>query len=118
MDCGFDLELFFLVIGSTILTPEQNRSIGSLIGFKRTHLLSYVSGFKFTVADSSENHDHYTPGIYAEGYIVFVMPFVRMCVHSFVLPLRYENYAKVLHLSLSNGYISTTTHQKAFIRGS
>ena len=33
---------------------------------------------------------HYTPGIYAEGYIVFVFPFVcsfvRLFVRSFVLP--------------------------------
>ena len=27
---------------------------------------------------------HYTPGIYAEGYIVFVFPFVRSYVRSFV----------------------------------
>ena len=28
----------------------------------------------------------YTPGIYAEGYIVFVFPFVRLYVRSFLLP--------------------------------
>ena len=27
---------------------------------------------------------YYTPGIYVEGYIVFVFPFVRLCVCSFV----------------------------------
>ena len=26
----------------------------------------------------------YTPGIYAEGYIVFVFPFIRSSVHNFV----------------------------------
>ena len=31
---------------------------------------------------------HYTPGIYADGYIVFVSPFVRLYVRSFVLPSR------------------------------
>ena len=28
--------------------------------------------------------NYYTPGIYAEGYIVFVFPFVRSYVRSFV----------------------------------
>ena len=27
---------------------------------------------------------HYTPGIYAEGYIVFVFPFVRLFVRSYL----------------------------------
>ena len=31
---------------------------------------------------------HFTPGIYAEVYIVFVSPFVRLYVRSFVLPSR------------------------------
>ena len=31
-----------------------------------------------------KNGDSYTPGIYAEGYIVFVFPFVRSFVRSFV----------------------------------
>ena len=30
--------------------------------------------------------NYYTPSIYAEGYIVFVFPFVRSYVRSFVLP--------------------------------
>ena len=30
----------------------------------------------------------YTPGFYAEGYIVFVFPFVRLYVRSFILPSR------------------------------
>ena len=30
--------------------------------------------------------DHYTPGIYAEGYIVFVFLFVHSFVHLFVRP--------------------------------
>ena len=41
----------------------------------------------------------YTPGIYAEGYIVFVFPFV--C--SFVIPYLSWNYLKVLPLSNSSG---------------
>ena len=30
------------------------------------------------------NHNDYTPGIYADGYIVFAFPFVRSYVRSFV----------------------------------
>ena len=36
----------------------------------------------------AEETDDYTPVIYAEGYIVFVFPFVRLYVRSFVLPSR------------------------------
>ena len=66
------------------------------------------------------------PGIYAEGFLVFVFPFVRsyvcmyVCVCVFVRSFfRYlnENYVKVLHENFSNGDISTTTDQKAFILG-
>ena len=58
---------------------------------------------------------NYTPGIYAEGYIVFVFlfvsPSVRMFVcsfvhsfvRSFVLPSRSWNYFKVLRASNSSG---------------
>ena len=35
-------------------------------------------------AGSGYNNDNYTPGIYAEGYIVFVFPFVRSYVRMFV----------------------------------
>ena len=49
----------------------------------------------------------YTPGIYAEGYIVFVFLFVRSYVRSFVcsfvLPSRSWNYFKVLRSSNSSG---------------
>ena len=33
----------------------------------------------------------YTPGIYADGYIVFAFPFVRSYVRSFVIPSRSWN---------------------------
>ena len=73
---------------------------------------------------------HYTPGIYAEGYIVFVFPFVRSYVRmfvrsfvrSFVLPsvawnLR-QSFASKFCVKVSQVvYISATTHQKAFIFG-
>ena len=37
----------------------------------------------------------YIPGIYAEGYIVFVFPFVCLYVCSFVLPSCSWNYTSV-----------------------
>ena len=66
---------------------------------------------------------HYTPGNYAEGYIVFVFPFVRSYVRSFVCMFvrasshRVE-FASKFCVKLSQVlYISATTHQKAFIFG-
>ena len=39
---------------------------------------------------------YYTPSIYAEGYIVFVFPFIRSYVHSFIIASRSWNYFKAL----------------------
>ena len=54
------------------------------------------------------------PGIYAEGYIVFVFLFISLFVRSFVLPSIMWYFAlkfsRVVH-------ISATTYQKAFIFG-
>ena len=55
----------------------------------------------------------YTPGIYADGYIVFVFPFVRLYVRSFVRSFVIPSRVKVSHVV----YISATTYQKAFIFG-
>ena len=66
---------------------------------------------------------HYTPGIYAAGYIVFALTFVRssvrMFVRSFVRSLLSVTFVEfttkfLVKVSLSE-YISLTTHQKAFI---
>ena len=65
----------------------------------------------------------YTPGIYAEGYIVFVFPFVcssvRMFVSSFVrTSVTFVEFASKFCVKVSQVvYISATTHQKAFIFG-
>ena len=55
-----------------------------------------------------------TPGIYAEGYIVFVFPFVGSYVRSFVLPSRSWNYFKVLRASNSSG-VYLTNHSSESI---
>ena len=62
---------------------------------------------------------HYTPGIYAEGYIVFVFPFVCSFVRSFVrTSFRRVEFASKFCVKVSQVvYISATTHQKAFIFG-
>ena len=65
----------------------------------------------------------YTPGIYAEGYIVFVFLFVcwslRMFVSSFVRPsVTFVEFTTKFYIIVSQvGYIWPTTHQKAFIFG-
>ena len=58
---------------------------------------------------------YYTPGIYAEGYIVFVFLFVS----SFVCTsFRRVEFASKFCVKVSQVmYISATTHQKAFIFG-
>ena len=66
---------------------------------------------------------YYTPGIHAEGYIVFVFPFVRSYVRSFVCSFvrtsfRHVEFASKFCVKVSQVvYISATTHQKAFIFG-
>ena len=62
---------------------------------------------------------NYTPGIYAEGFIVFALTFVRSYVRSFVRSLLSVTFVEftskfLVKVSLSE-YISLTTHQKAFI---
>ena len=66
---------------------------------------------------------HYTPGIYAEGYIIFVFSFVHSYVRSFVrsfvrTSFRRVEFASKFCVKVSQVvYISPTTHQKAFIFG-
>ena len=57
----------------------------------------------------------HNPGIYAEGYIVFAFPLV--C--SFVCHLRNlrQSFSQSCMKVFQVGYISQTTHQKAFIFG-
>ena len=62
---------------------------------------------------------HYTPGIYAEGYIVFVFPFVCSFIRLFVrTSFRHVEFASKFCVKVSQVLnISATTHQKAFIFG-
>ena len=62
---------------------------------------------------------YYTPGIYAEGYIVFVFPFVRSYVRLFVRTfVTFVEFASKFCVKVSQVvYISATTYQKAFIFG-
>ena len=63
--------------------------------------------------------DIYTPGIYAEGYIVFVFQFVCSFVCSFVrTSFRRVEFASKFCVKVSQVvYISATTYQTAFIFG-
>ena len=71
----------------------------------------------------STSFPRYTPGIYAEGYIVFVFQFVRSYVRLFVrsfvrTSFRRVEFASKFCVKVSQVvYISATTHQKAFIFG-
>ena len=83
------------------------------------------------VANSVLVVSDYTPGIYAAGYIVFALTFVRSSVRMFVrsfvrsfvrvfvrslLSVTFVEFTSkfLVKVSLSE-YISLTTHQKAFI---
>ena len=55
---------------------------------------------------------NYTPGIYAEGYIVFVFPFVRSYVRLFVLPSRSWN----LRQSFASKFLKWCISQQLLIR--
>ena len=55
----------------------------------------------------------YVPSIYAKGYIAFVFPFV----HSLISVALVECTSKFSVKVSRSGYISPTTHQKAFIFG-
>ena len=63
--------------------------------------------------------DHDTPGIYAEGYIVFVCLFIRLYVCSLVrTSVTFVGFASTFCVKVSQVvYISATTYQKAFIFG-
>ena len=54
----------------------------------------------------------YTPGIYADGYIVFAFPFVCMFVSSFVLPSRSWN----LRQSFASKFLMWCISQQLLIR--
>ena len=59
----------------------------------------------------------YTPGIYAEGYIVFAFLFVRSYVHSFVCDsVTYVEFTTKFYVQVSQvGYIYLTNHSSESI---
>ena len=60
-------------------------------------------------------YGYYTPGIYADGYIVFAFPFVCSFVRNSVT---FVEFASKFCVKVSQVvYISATTYQKAFIFG-
>ena len=59
----------------------------------------------------------YTPGIYAEGFIVFFFPFVCSFIHSYFR--RLVEFSSKFWVKVSQVvYISAITYHKAFIFGS
>ena len=64
--------------------------------------------------------DNYTPGIYADGYIVFAFPLVRSSVRMFVSSFVRGICVKVLRQSFSSGvylsnYISGGIHIRTIV---
>ena len=97
------------------LIPSEN----TLMMTCSTQSLPYL--IDVHLLDSSVNN--YTPGIYAEGFIVFVFPFVcwfvgsfvRLFVHLFIHSYsRSWNYFKVLQSSNSSG-VYLTNHSSESI---
>ena len=92
------------------------------------HCKSSVHFFQQKIRTAKAPHIYfYTPGIYAAGYIVFALTFVRSSVRMFVrsfvrvfvlslLSVTFVEFTSkfLVKVSLSE-YISLTTHQKAFI---
>ena len=88
------------------------------------HVTSTMSSdFHFLVPESFHTKFNYTPGIYADGYIVFAFPFVRSSVRMFVssfvrTSVTFVEFASKFCIKVSQvEYISATTYQKAFIFG-
>ena len=59
---------------------------------------------------------NYTPGIYAEGYIVFVFPFVRSYVRSFVCSFVLPSVAWNLRQSFALKFLKWCISQQLLIR--
>ena len=88
------------------------------------HVTSTMSSdFHFLVPESFHTKFDYTPGIYADGNIVFAFPFVRSSVRMFVssfvrTSVTFVEFASKFCIKVSQvEYISATTYQKAFIFG-
>ena len=61
-------------------------------------------------------YDIYIPGIYAEGYIVFVFQFVRSYVHSFVRSFVLPSVAWNLRQSFALKFLKWCISQQLLIR--
>ena len=85
--------------------------LGSWSVFKKSGKRTF---FLISVSKSNQGWSNYTPGIYAQGYIVFVFPSVCSFVYSFVLPSHFWNYFKVLRSSNSSG-VYLTNHSSESI---
>ena len=89
----------------------------------RDRIVNPIHKLIITESPPGKVSDFYTPGIYADGYIVFVFPFVRLYVRLFVrsfvrTPVTFVEFASKFCVKVSQVvYISATTYQKAFIFG-
>ena len=87
----------------------------SFISVVRSYLHIIEGKMSRSNIQNAEVSSFYTPGIYADGYIVFVFPFVRSYVRTSVT---FVEFASKFCVKVSQVvYISATTYQKAFIFG-
>ena len=92
--------------------------VGDLIRFFHKEMEAYLVAeglFDDELTEDGMWNSHYTPGIYAEGYIVFFFPFVCSFVRT---SITFVEFASKFCVKVSQVvYISATTYQKAFIFG-
>ena len=75
-----------------------------------------VSPVNYSDSESFLTIHIYTPGIYAEGYIVFVFPFVRSYVRSFVRSFVLPSVAWNLRQSFALKFLKWCISQQLLIR--
>ena len=108
------------VYSQSLSTASGNRLFGSVV---ELWIIDPAAWVRFPPKSWEFFQPNYTPGIYAAGYIVFALTFVRSSVRMFVrscvrslLSVTFVEFTSkfLVKVSLSE-YISLTTHQKAFI---
>ena len=105
---GFSKKVNIVIFLSSGVARQHRKACDKLIAL----LLYGFSNLRYYKHNIS---DVYTPGIYAEGYIVFVFPFVCSFVRTSVT---FVEFASKFCVKVSQVvYISATTHHKAFIFG-
>ena len=86
---------------------------------RKKHTIYVEANVLSMYAKFQRHPPYYTPGIYAEGFMVFVFPFVRLYVRLFVRSsVTFVEFASKFCVKVSQVvYISAANYQKTFISG-